>query len=340
MFERARLKLTAWYLLIIMTISLLFSFAIYSSIDTELHRFERMQIKFEAKLPQTQVFQLHSPDHFIRFVRPDPEIIDKARQRLIFALALINISVLLFAGAAGHFLAGRTLRPIKKMVDEQHRFITDASHELRTPITSLRSEIEVGLRNKKLTLSDAKKLLQSNLEEVIHLHTLSDNLLELAQNGKIVDPGHFERFSLVTLIDKAIKKVEPLATKKQITINSQITETTLLGTQDRLLEVFVILLDNAIKYSPKKSGIIISSKSKKGTVSISVIDQGVGIAKEDLPHIFERFFRVSKSRDKTKVSGYGLGLAIAKKIVEAHSGTIQVRSKQAKGTTFTINLPI
>lgn len=339
MFERARLKLTAWYLLIIMTISLLFSFAIYSSINNELHRFERMQVKFETQLQEGII--LYPPqDHFIRVVRPDPTFINNARQRVLLALGIINLAVLFSSGAAGYFLAGRTLAPIKKMVDEQHRFITDASHELRTPITSLRSEIEVGLRKKDLSLTDAKRILESNLEEVIHLHALSDNLLELAQNGKIVDPGHFETVSLSTLVEAAIKKVEPLAAKKQINLVSTGNDKEIQGIPDRLTEVFVILLDNAIKYSPKKSEVTVVSKSGKDTVSVSVTDAGVGIQKEDLPHIFERFFRVSKSRNKTKVPGYGLGLAIAKKIVEAHKGSIIVLSKKPKGTTFTVTLPV
>jgi len=335
MFENARLKLTAWYLVIIMTISVLFSFTIYSSINSELTRFERMQIKLQEDIREGETLPLPpAGGRFIHIGRPDPKFIQASRNRLIMELGIINLSILFLSGAAGYFLAGRTLRPIKKMVDEQKRFITDASHELRTPITALRSEIEVALRNKSLSLPDAKKLLVSNLEEVVSLQSLSDNLLELAQNGKLIDPKEMKEVSLLTVVKAAIKKVQPLAGKKKISITNLVKERKMQGISQQLTEVFVILLDNAIKYSPEKSTITIVSKGKDKNVTVSVIDEGIGIDPQDLPHIFERFYRASKSRDKRYIAGYGLGLSIAKKIVEAHHGTILVESKIDKGTTF------
>jgi len=336
MFERARLKLTAWYLVIIMTISLLFSFTIYSSINAEFNRFERMQIKFKEVIEEGEQLPLPPRDHFIRFVKPDPEFIEDSRNRLIAALGLINLSILFLSGISGYFLAGRTLRPIKKIVDEQKRFITDASHELRTPITALRSEIEVALRNKTLSLPEAKKILVSNLEEVVSLQSLSDKLLELAQNGKFINPKNMKEVSLTAIIKTAMKKVEPLAKKKKITISSSVKEKKIRGIPERLIEVFVILLDNAIKYSPEKSTVTLASQMKDKHVQVSVADHGVGIDAKDLPLIFERFYRASKSRDKSHISGYGLGLSIAKKIIEAHHGTITVVSKPDKGTTFKV----
>ncbi len=336
MFERARLTLTAWYLVIIMTISLLFSLAIYSSITAEFHRFEKMEVRVQDELKEGEILPFPSRGRFIRTARPDPEIIEEAKKRLLISLGVINFTILVLSGAAGYLLAGRTLRPIQKMVDEQKRFITDASHELRTPLTALRSEIEVGLRNKKLTIFDAHKLLKSNLEEVVSLQGLSDNLLELAQNGKLIDPKQFEDILLQEVIEKAYKKVEPLAKGKKIKIIYSLKEVIISGIPDRLTEVFVILLDNAVKYSPKMSTISITAKRMKNKIVIAVNDQGIGIAKEDLPYIFDRFYRADKSRSST--SGYGLGLSIAKKIVEAHGGTITVKNNTKKGTTFTITL--
>src|SRR5690349_4348223 len=144
MFENARLKLTAWYLVIIMAISLMFSCVIYTSINTEFQRFERIQLRIHEDIQEG--FPIPPP----RFGRPDPEMIEESRKRVVLILAVINVSILFLSGIAGYFLAGRTLKPIKKMVEEQRRFVTDASHELRTPLTALRSEIEVGLRNKQL----------------------------------------------------------------------------------------------------------------------------------------------------------------------------------------------
>ncbi len=146
LFESTRFKLTAWYLLIIMAISILFSLIIYEVVNNEFVQFEHLQQirdeRLEMGLP---------PPRISRYVPPsllNPAVIAEARNRLMSRLVFINVGILVLAGAAGYFLAGRTLKPIAEMVDEQNRFITDASHELRTPLTALRSEIEVGLLKK------------------------------------------------------------------------------------------------------------------------------------------------------------------------------------------------
>lgn len=225
------------------------------------------------------------------------------------------------------------------MVDEQHRFVTDASHELRTPLTSLRSEIEVYLRGKEHNLKEADILLKSNLEEVNNLQILSDNLIQLAQYKKTNTLDNFSHVSLSEIILSAQKKVVSLAKKKQIALKTEIKDVIINGDKQNLVELFVILLDNAIKYSPKKTTIAVSSQSTDHHVVIAVSDEGMGIAKEDLPYIFDRFYRADASRTKQSVLGYGLGLSIAKKIVNSHNGSIQVKSNSGKGTTFTVQLP-
>lgn len=335
MFNTARIKLTAWYLLIIMLVSMLFSVVIYTGIDRDLQRFERMQEFRIFQNDDTTIIPLQLR-RTIRMV--DPDLVAEARSHLIVTLVLINISILVFSGLAGYFLAGRTLRPIQKMVDEQNRFISDASHELRTPLTSLRSEIEVNLRNKRMTLAEAKKLLESNLEEVVSLQTLSDSLLELAQSKKIIDPTDFVAVSVQTCVDAAIKKLNGVVQKKSIMIEKHVPDLFVSGIPDRITELFVILLDNAMKYSPGKSTITVSAEKQDDTVMIKIADQGIGIEEAELPYIFDRFYRANKSRSKEKISGYGLGLAIAKKIVEDHKGEISVKSTIDQGTTFTIQL--
>ena len=339
MFEKARLKLTAWYLVIIMTISLLFSFAVYSSITFEFRKFEKMHVKIQEEIRDGVIVPPPSGNHFFKIGRPDPKFIEESRKRLLVNLGLLNIMILVFSGAAGYFLAGRTLRPIQKMVDEQNRFITDASHELRTPITSLRSEIEVALRNKDLTLSEAKKLLESNLEETVNLQSLSDNLLGLSQLGKPQNTKNMTEVSVVEIVDASIRKLSGLIKKKNIIVQKNVKDVGIRGIPERLTELLVILLDNAVKYSPPKSKISIAAKAIDGKVRIEIKDNGIGIAEEDLPLVFDRFYRGTKSRSKEKVTGYGLGLAMAKEIVSLHSGAIVIKSKQAvKGAGTTVVL--
>lgn len=335
MFETTRLKLTAFYLLIIMVISVLFSFAIYSRIDAELKRFERVQVRIQS---ENENLSITSSNLVRRYGRPAPEVLEEARTRLIVTLGFINLAILALAGGAGYFLAGRTLKPIKDTLDEQNRFITDASHELRTPLTSLRSEIEVALREKDLSQKDAVKILESNLQEVVSLQTLSDNLLELAQDGNTLNTSEMIDISTKDLIEKSIKKVEPLAKKKQILIENKIKDRNVIGVPDRLTEVFVILLDNAIKYSPENSKVKIVSSERKNQTIISVVNSGKGIYEDDLALIFDRFYRSNKSGSASSEKGYGLGLSIAKKIVEAHDGQIFAESILNKETKFSVLL--
>lgn len=334
MFHNARVTLTFWYVLIIMTVSIAFSAFIYLGAVQEFDRALRIQ-QFRLQ---------HSIEYTVQEnswrMLPAPEqrnVIEDERMRTLEGLIGINIFILLVSSFAGYFLAGRTLRPIQEMVDEQDRFVTDASHELRTPLTSLRTEIEVGLRNKSMSLIQAKNLLESNLEEVIALQALSDNLLSLSQNKPLEKIK--EKVILQSCIYAAIQKVESIAKIKEIAIKKNVSKLSVWGSAERLTEVFTILLDNAIKYSPKKTTISVQVKQQDSTVLVSIADAGMGIASEDMPHIFDRFYRANKSRSKD-ISGYGLGLSIAKKIVDAHNGHIAIIKNLPKGTKALVRLPL
>lgn len=327
MFATARLKLTAWYVLIVMLVSVAFSLIIHRASVGELERFERMhRTRIEYRLRHVRLIL-------------DSELIAQTKQRILLVLITINGGILVLAGAAGFFLAGRTLRPIKEMVDEQNRFISDASHELRTPLTALKSAMEVHLRDKKLTLSQAKTLIADSIKDVDRLQSLSDALLRLAQ---FQNPSHhlsFEQSLLLSLVEEAIHGIQPLAKQKNITVKTAVKDCKIRGDIRGLVDVIVILLDNAVKYSPKKSVITLSSRKTDNTVVLSVSDEGIGIGEKDLPHIFDRFYRADVARSHTSRSGYGLGLSIAKKIIDAHHGTISVKSTPHKGTTFMIRFP-
>jgi signal transduction histidine kinase len=334
MFQSARLKLTGWYLLIIMLVTGLFSIAFYDLSTMEINRISR-RLQFRQEFDTGFFFEQIQPRPL-----PNLQVLEESKERLKLVLILINGGILVLAGGAGYFLAGRTLRPIQHMVDEQNRFITDASHELRTPLTALRSEMEATLLDKHIEATQTKKLIASNLEEVIHLQSLSDNLLQLVQYQNNTNHPMLKNVSLLQSMEDALKKITPLAKRKSITIKNTVDDRNILALPTNLTQLWIILLENAVKYSPKKSTVSISSSQLDYSVEICIEDNGIGIDPKDIPFIFDRFYRADKSRTKTDADGYGLGLSIAKNIVQALNGTIQVKSTKDKGTTFTVLLPI
>lgn len=342
MFRHTKFKLTAWYLAIIMLVSISFSMVIYTVLTRELTRFENTQrFRIERRLRDEFLppdIHIWDPNNQIPLL--DPELIEETKQRLALMLVIVNGCIFVLSGGLGYFLAGRTLQPIQDMIDEQNRFITDSSHELRTPLTSLKSTMEVSLRDKKFSLKDAKKLITENIQEVNKLQSLSDELLRLAQFEQPTESIGFENLNIADVIRNAIRKVKPLATKKDITVTNNVKDFTIEGSQFELSDLMVILLDNAIKYSPHKTSIIIDTQTTDGFVAVSVKDQGDGIEKKDIPHIFDRFYRSSFARTKTDAGGFGLGLSIAKRITDVHHGSISVESQIKKGSTFTVHLPI
>lgn len=333
MFYSARLKLTAWYLLLIMLISFIFSVVIFVDVNRELDRFEHFQ-----ELRQGRIREQFGDAQMPPETRPyDEQLVYEARSRLIASLVVLNICILAGAGVAGYFLAGRTLNPIKKAVDDQSRFIGDASHELKTPLTTLRSEIEVYLMGKKRTVAESDAILKSNLEEVIRLQGLTDNLMRLTTLENTV--SSFEKVNLLSILDNAIRSVNAIAREKKITIQSKGSDIMVMGNSKSLIQLFTILLENAIKYSNSNTKIVIRTNFFGGVVTVKVVDQGIGIPNEEREKIFDRFYRVDKSRNSSDVPGYGLGLSIAKEIVTMHNGAISCTSTK-KGSTFIVELPV
>lgn len=339
MFKSARIKLTVWYLVIIMAISVSFSVVIFNFWSNEINRYARAQrINIERRLlegnflPPGIHFQV--PVAQIKIV--DPELIEEARRRVVVILVLVNGGILVIAGGLGYLLAGRTLKPIKEMVDEQNRFITDASHELRTPLTSLKLGMEVALRDKKFKIKDAKELIIENIDEVNKLKALTDELLQIAQYQKPNGNIKFKKFDLKDVISLAVKEITPLTKEKNIVIQDNSERAICLADKESIKQLIVILLDNAVKYSPEKTTVSVNSGKTQEGVFIKVTDQGYGIEKKDIENIFNRFFR---GKSENRPQGFGLGLSIAKRIVEINHGSMEVQSKKNVGTTFTILLP-
>jgi len=326
-----------------MSISICFSVVIYHLATNEVERFARFQrVRIERQLQEenTLIGTFQKQNLIPPPPSMDPELVNETKQRFLVMLIIINGSILILSGGLGYILAGKTLKPIHDMLDEQNQFITDASHELRTPLTALKSSLEVNLRDPHLSIPNAKVLLKESITDVNTLQSLSDKLLQLAQYQKPQNSKIYEKINLMECVSKSIQKIEPLAKQKDITILHTVKNIPIKSNMFELIDLLVIFLDNAVKYSPKHSSITIIGERIDESVKISIIDKGIGIAKKDIPHIFDRFFRADSARTTSRTDGYGLGLSIAKKIVDTYKGTIFVTSIPHKGTIFTIQLPI
>ena len=330
MFHSAAVRLTIWYLAIIMTLSLATSIALYNVSSNHLEQNAKQQTDYFSGLFGPQVAK--------EFESLRQKQVDEDRGQLKANLAIFNLLILVGGGAASYGLARRTLRPIEEALEAQIRFTADASHELRTPLATIQTENEVALRSANLTKAEAVALLKRNLEEAAKLKDLSEGLLALAYTSN--EDVQFNKVELGTVINEAKKRVIKAAKLKKITISlpNQIEKTSVMGDQNKLIDLLVILLDNAVKYSPEASEVKVSIQRRGKQSEVSVSDSGRGIKKADLSNIFERFYRADQSRNKQEAAGYGLGLAIAKKIADQHHGVISVRSAVGKGSVFTLRL--
>jgi signal transduction histidine kinase len=334
MFHSATLKLTGWYLLILMTISLIFSVAIYSITVGEVgDRLEQLQSRFERSgvVPVPTDDDLHNPRYTAFRIDQD----SRAKGNLLISLAYVNILILITGGAASYAMARRTLRGIESAHEAQSRFTSDASHELRTPLAVMKMELELALKDKNLSKAELREILESNLEEVDKLSRLSQMLLQLSKAE--YDKIEMTRLDLAHIVKNVVKRQNQLPERIRIT-TAHMTPAA-YGNTSSIEELVMVLVDNALKYSPSDSLVTIKLSKRSGKTCLEITNTGNGIAPENLPHIFDRFYRADASRTGGEKSGYGLGLALAKKIVEIHHGELSATSAVNHATTFTVLLP-
>ncbi len=259
---------------------------------------------------------------------------------LFFILAVIGI---VFFGVALYLsvvMSKRAMIPVTHAFTRQREFVADASHELRTPLSVLLSSLdamEMTLEPKKEDF--AGKMLAGMRQEVRRMTNLVSDLLTLARSDSNTIQLRRETFDFRAQAEKAIESLCPLAASKNISLHLQVPDELLaVGDPDRLSQLLYILLDNAIKYTSDEGEVKLSLEKTEHHVLIAVQDTGIGIKQEDYQRIFERFYRADKSRSR-QMGGHGLGLSIAKWIVDTHKGTIKVSSEIGKGSTFMIQIP-
>ncbi|HLO29189.1 MAG TPA: ATP-binding protein [Anaerolineales bacterium] len=302
----------------------------------------------------------------------EEESLDRLRTVLLIGTGLLS----LLAGFAGYFLVARALAPIDEITETAHRistedlsarlnlpdtgdevsrlantfdemlrrieggfarerqFTSDASHELRTPLTAMRTILNF-IREGERPAQDYRQALDDLAEETDRLQALVENLLQLARGERGLKL-QAEEIDLTILLTDIADSLRPLAESRQLTLTCDLPPCLVIsGDPDQLIRLVVNLLDNAIKYT-EQGTIRLSAWEAEGYALIEVLDTGIGIPAEHLPHIFERFYRVDLAHSS---GGAGLGLSIARQIVQAHRGRIEVQSETGDGTRFRVYLP-
>ena len=252
----------------------------------------------------------------------------ETRGSVIVSLIVLNGVMLLVGYWLSMLLARRTLAPIERAMLQ---FVSDASHELRTPLTALMTTNEVVLRKKTLDDGKARVVFQCNIDEVEKMRELTDNLLQLTQ----VDNQQIEKqaVDMAKLVRDTIDRYQPVADKKQVVLDIQVPSVTHVVAVAAVTQILGTLIDNAIKYSPLGSTVVIRLNGQ----TLSVVDQGIGIAKQDQAKIFDRFYRSDEARTRGHSSGYGLGLAIAKAMADKNGYQLSVKSEPDQGSTFSLH---
>ena len=237
-------------------------------------------------------------------------------------------------------LANRALRPVSSAWEKQQDFVADASHELRTPLATLSTNLEAVLDSPDEKVSEQGEWLTNMKNEIARMSKLVNDLLFLARADAKSDTAQPEDFFLSDTVKKASAPFQPLMKEKGLSFERDIqTDIKISGIEGRISQLIVILLDNAVKNTQPGGKIKLTLSDQHGKAMIEVSDTGTGIPEKQLEHIFERFYRTDTSRARDQ-GGAGLGLAIAKYVVQEHRGTIHVESKVGSGTTFRVLFPI
>lgn len=258
---------------------------------------------------------------------------------LIYTFITVAFFMLIIIFLISRFFANKSIQPIKEAFDKQKQFIADASHELKTPLTVINTNVDVLLSNKEDSIHNQSKWLYYIKSEAERMNKLTSDLLYLAQVDYSDVKMIFSDFNLSEAVEHIILTMEGVVFENNISLHYDIEPNLIVsGNIEQIKQVIMIFLDNAIKYTYKKGKINLVLNKNHNKINLSVTNTGKGIPEEHISKIFNRFYRTDKSRARNS-GGYGLGLAIAKAIVEQHNGKISVKSIVDKKTTFSIELP-
>ena len=273
------------------------------------------------------------------YVGKDVTALYSGLQKATYAQVLLGFIAVLIASAIGYYMAGRALIPLKEAYDKQKQFAADASHELRTPLAVVMASADLLLADPSIQNPFLRQVLEDLKSEVKKMTNLVSDLLMVARSDNNALKFKIQRLDLTEILKQVIRTMTPIAEKKNIRLGGEDFRKAMINADEqKIKQLAIILVDNAIKYTPEGGAVLIKlEKTDDSRAVFSVIDNGVGIAPENLDKVFERFYRVDKARSR-EMGGNGLGLAIAAEIAKLHDGKISVISQFGEGTKFTVEL--
>ncbi|WP_315444013.1 ATP-binding protein [uncultured Selenomonas sp.] len=272
------------------------------------------------------------------YVGKDVTAMYNGMEKATWALAILGGLALIFAAAVGYVLSGGAMKPVREAYERQRQFAADASHELRTPLAVVLASADLLRSDPSITSPFLKQVIEDVRDEVKKMTKLVGDLLTVARTDGKANQIKPVRMDLVAAAQQTVRIMRPFAEKKDIVIDEVLPKRVEINADEqKIRQLILILVDNAVKYTPERGHISVCVQEEKGGVQISVADTGIGIAPDHQERIFDRFYRVDKARSR-RMGGNGLGLAIAREIAEAHGGTISVESEMGKGTTFRVHL--
>lgn len=327
MFKSAIFKLTIWYLISIVGLSVLFSVVVYNFATYEIN--EALNHQYLASIYSKNTKEKINYDY-------QSELSTRSNQ-LLDDLIYFNLVVLVMASFFSVVLARKTLKPIKESHDAQIRFTAEASHELRTPISSIKADTESVLMLKHPSNSLLSDTLKSNLDDLKKLELLTEHLLDIAKfQSSITD--NFVTTNLEPIIKQVVKEFSQEIKSKRLSIESDISNASVMTDPLSIKLLISILIDNAIKYSNLDGQIVLKLYKSKKTVIIEIIDNGIGIDSEAIKHIFEPFYRSKNAKNSNLVNGFGLGLSLGKDIISCLKGDLKIINNPDNGVTAKVIL--
>jgi len=320
MFRRARLRLTIYYTFGVIFIVVLFSLGVYLIFDLGL--FSGSEIApgedgFELALEQKE---------------------DEAESRLLLTLIFVDSGTVFLALALSWFLAGKTLAPIQDILKQQKRFVSDAAHELRTPISIMKASLDTIDAGAEPTVDDYRKQSADLQEEIVRIVNLTDDLLFLSRGEQHFAAMPKTRVDFSTICVKIINSLQSYAAQKDVLLRHEIEPgLRCLADENQLGRLVLNLLKNATDYNRPGGDVLLTLTGAGNKINLMITDTGIGISQKDLQNVFERFYKADASRQRSD-SGTGLGLSIAREIVRSHEGGIKIESKIGEGTKVTVVL--